>query len=328
MRYGVATGTSRTVRRTLVALALAVLPAGSLHGQTPIPETVEAVAVGPPFELSDSPALLGAGLPEIEALIARHAGIVGLAVVDPSTGESFSIRGEEPFPSASLVKIAVMVDAFARVQEGTLHLEDPLTFLDLNRTGGSGVLQFLSTPKELTVWDAVFLMVTLSDNSATNLLLEKLHPRNVTERMRSLGLAHTQIYVEVNGNPAESFLPDSSSVYGLGVTTPVEMASLLARLYRKHVVDPEASDQMLGILARQFYREGIPRNLPPGVAVAHKTGSLASVRNDCGIVYAEAKDYVLCVMTKDNEDRRWVYDNAGDRLIADLSAVVYRSLNP
>jgi beta-lactamase class A len=264
----------------------------------------------------------------MEALIDAHEGVVGLAVIDPSSLESFDIRGDETFPSASLVKVAVMVDAFARVREGTLDLTDPLTFLDMDRTTGSGILQFLSTPKELTIWDAVFLMITMSDNSATNLLLEKLHPRNVSSRMRSLGLEHTQIFVEVNSDPADSFLPDSSSVYGLGVTTPTEMATLMALLYRQKVVDAEASQEMLGIMARQFYREGLPRNLPPGVPVAHKNGSLAAVRNDCGVVYGPTRDYVICVMTKENRDQRWVYDNAADRLIADLSAVVYRTLNP
>ncbi|MDH5589562.1 MAG: class A beta-lactamase-related serine hydrolase [Gemmatimonadota bacterium] len=248
--------------------------------------------------------------------------------MDPVNGDSFSIMGDEEFPSASLVKLGVMVDAFARVREGSLSLNDPLTLLALDQTGGSGVLQFLSTPRELTIWDAVFLMVTLSDNTATNLLLEKLRPRQVTERMRSLGLEHTRIFLPVNANAGESFDPEASRAFGLGVTTPVEIAALLTMLYRGELVDAEASEKMLGIMTRQFYREGIPRELPPEVAVAHKTGSLDRARNDCGVVYGPSRDFVICVMTKENEDQTWTYDNEAERLIAAISREVYEALNP
>jgi beta-lactamase class A len=271
---------------------------------------------------------LGSARSELKRLASSHHGVVGITVVDPNSGDTFTINGDENFPSASLVKIAVMVDVYARVVEGQLHLEDPLTFLDIDRTGGSGVLHFLSAPKQLTVWDAVFLMITLSDNTATNLLLDKLPPRSVTARMQSLGLPHTRIFVHVNADPEDSFAPDSASAYGLGVTTPNEMAALLTKLYRRELVSPEASDQMMAVLSHQFYREGLPRHLPPGVEVAHKTGTLDAARNDCGVVYGPVRHFVICVMTKENQDRRWTRDNEAERLIGDLTRTVYEALNP
>jgi beta-lactamase class A len=270
---------------------------------------------------------LGGAAQALNDLVASHHGVAGVSVMDPKTGDMFAINGDETFPSASLVKLAVMVDVYARVTEGQLQLADPLTFLDIDRTGGSGVLQFMSAPMELTVWDAVFLMITLSDNTATNLLLAKLPPRSVTERMRTIGLYHTRIFARVNADPQDSFEPDSASAYGLGVTTPNEIAALLTRLYRRELVSPEASDAMMSVLRHQFYREGLPRHLPPGVEVAHKTGTLPAARNDCGVVYAPVRDFVICVMTKDNADRRWTRDNEAERLIGDVARTIYDELN-
>jgi beta-lactamase class A len=298
----------------VVALSAWLTSAGYLAAQSPSTGTDE------PF--------LGSARSELKRLVSDHHGVVGITVVDPDSGDTFTINGDENFPSASLVKLAVMVDVYYRVAEGTLHLEDPLTFLDIDRTGGSGVLHFLSAPKQLTVWDAVFLMITLSDNTATNLLLDKLPPRSVTARMQSLGLPRTRIFVHVNADPKDSFAPDSAQAYGLGVTTPNEIAALLTKLYRRELVSAEASDEMMAVLSHQFYREGLPRHLPPGVEVAHKTGTLDAARNDCGVVYGPIRPFVICVMTKENQDRRWTRDNEAERLIGNITSTVYEALNP
>jgi beta-lactamase class A len=146
--------------------------------------------------------------------------------------------------------------------------------------------------------------------------------------MQSLGLPRTRIFVRVNADPKDSFAPDSAQAYGLGVTTPNEIAALLTKLYRRELVSPEASDEMMAVLSHQFYREGLPRHLPPGVEVAHKTGTLDAARNDCGVVYAPVRPFVICVMTKENQDRRWTRDNEAERLIGDITSAVYEALNP
>lgn len=262
----------------------------------------------------------------IESRIAEHHGSVGLALVDIKGEKILSIRGEERFPSASVVKVPLMVEVFARAAEGRLGLFDPLTVLGSDRTAGAGVLQYLSTPKEITVWDAVFLMITLSDNTATNLLLEKIRPRAVNARMRSIGLENTEIFVHVGGEADESVYPDSVRRYGFGATTPMDMAALFTRLYRGEVISDEASRQMLGILGRQLLRDGIPRGLPTGTAVFHKTGATDRIRNDCGIVDKPEAPFVICVMTTENADARWTQDNEAERLIADLARIVYDGL--
>jgi beta-lactamase class A len=264
----------------------------------------------------------------ISRRIRSHDGTVGVAVLDLTTGDRWGVRAEESFPSASLIKVPIMAEVFERVAEGTLALTDPLTVLNIDRTGGSGVLQHLNLPLEITVWDATYLMGALSDNVATNVLLAKLGPRAVTERMHSYGLSNTRMYVRVNAEPEESFDPDSCRAYGLGVTTPDEMVTLFERLYRGQVVELEASAQILWILSYETTRTGIPRHLPYEIRVAHKTGSREMNRNDCGIVFGQERPFVLCVMTKDNRDMRWTFDNEAESLIADLALLVYEELNP
>jgi beta-lactamase class A len=264
--------------------------------------------------------------PELEARIARHRGTVAVSVVDPRTGESLSIRGDEPFPSASIIKLPVLVELFHQIEQRRLRWEDPLVLLEADKVPGSGILQHLTTPHHLTIGDAALLMITLSDNTATNLILDKVGIRSVWERMEALGLPRTKVHSKTFMR-STSVAPDSSARYGLGVITANEIARLLAMIYRGEVVSPEASRRMIEILEKQFYAEGIPRHLGDA-RVAHKTGSLDAARHDCGIVFSEARDYVLCILTRDNADRSWGLDNEAHLLIADLARLVHARLAP
>jgi D-alanyl-D-alanine carboxypeptidase (penicillin-binding protein 5/6)/beta-lactamase class A len=216
--------------------------------------------------------------------------------------------------------------------------------LDVDRVGGSGILQFFDAPLRITVKDAATFMIAQSDNTATNLLIDKLGIRAVNERMDSLGYPQTRLWAKVFRSRTTSIDPDSSRAFGLGVTTPMESARMFASIYRGEAVSPEASRRMIGMLREQAwgYNE-IPRYLPAGVVVAHKTGSVSATRNDCGIVYAlrpeEAdvvdppapggRDYVICVFTDKNEDTSWrPVDNEGEVLIGDLSRIVWEALEP
>lgn len=271
------------------------------------------------------------GFPELrsalEERIARHRGVVGVVVLDSRSGEMLSIRGDEPFPSASVVKLPILYELALRVREGDLSLDDPLVMLSGDRVGGSGILQHLSPPTSLPVRDVAFLMIALSDNTATNLILEKLGPRSVGERMAALGLDQTRVFRKVFGDARDSFDPEGSERWGLGVTTPMDIAKLLAWVHREEAVAPGVSRGMLRMLDAQHYRHGLPRELPGGTRVAHKTGSVSRARHDCGIVFGPEREYVLCVMTRENEDASWTADNEAEGLIADLSRIVFEALN-
>jgi beta-lactamase class A len=263
--------------------------------------------------------------PELEARIARHHGTVAVSIVDLKTGDSLSIRGDEPYPSASIIKLPVLVELFQQVEAGRLRLEDPILLIDADKVPGSGVLQHLSTPHQMTIGDAALLMIILSDNTATNLVLDKVGLRAVGERMEALGLPRTKVHSNTFRR-ATSVALDSSVVYGLGVTTANEITRLLSLIYRGEAVSPEASKAMVEILKKQVYEEGIPRHLADDVVVAHKTGGLDAARHDCGIVYAADRDYALCILTRENTDQSWRIDNQAQLLIADLARMVHRHL--
>ena len=271
-------------------------------------------------------AQLAALRPRLEQRIAQFKGTAGVAVIDLATGETLSIRGEEQFPSASVIKLPILVELFHQLRRGPLKWSDPIIMLPSEQRPGSGVLQYLSAPHQLTVGEAATLMIILSDNSATNLIIDKVGIRKVNARMDSLGLKTTRLHAKVFLGSATTIDTAAINKWGFGVTTPSDIAAILAHLYRGEIVSDSASKQMIGILKNNFSILGIPRYMPPDVSVAHKTGELNESRHDCGIVFSKQKDFVLCVMTKDNKDQSWRVDNEAEVLIADLARTTYEFL--
>src|SRR6476660_1709449 len=184
---------------------------------------------------------------KLDSIADAHHGIVGYSVIDLESGARISRRGDETFPTASLIKVAILVTVYDLVAKGQLSLDDPITLLKIDQVPGSGVLQFLHNGTVLTVRDAAWLMSIISDNTATNLLLDRIIIRRVWAKMDTLGLAHTRVH-------SKSFLRissvamDSSAKYGLGVTTPNEMAHLFELMAQGKAVNPSADSAMLDIL--------------------------------------------------------------------------------
>jgi beta-lactamase class A len=263
----------------------------------------------------------------IENASAGYQGVVGVSVRNLATGESLSIRGGETFSSASLIKVAVLVALLDEVEKGTMRLDEPLSMLARDRVGGSGVLQHFRPGLQLTVEDAARLMIIISDNTATNLLLEKLNIRTVWTKMEALGLPHTKIHSK-SFNRASSVAMDSSVKYGLGVTTPDETVELFARLHAGTAVSARMDSVALAILRQNDDRNKLVRWLPAGARAAHKSGDVDQARNDCGILYGPDAPVAICVMTRENRDTSYATDNPANLLIARLGAFVYRHYNP
>ena len=258
----------------------------------------------------------------LDSLAGAHHGIVGYTVHDLDTGERFERRGDETFPTASLIKVPVLVTVFDLVEQKKLSLDDPLTVLKIDKVPGSGQLQFLHDNATVTVRDAAWLMITLSDNTATNLLLDRIIIRRVWDKMEKLGLAHTKVHSKTFLRNS-SVAMDSSVKYGLGVTTPNEMARLFALLAQGKAVSPAADSTMLDMLAHNEDYSKLQRYVD-GLEVPHKTGDTDQVRTECALFPLQSR-VVACVLTKENEDKRYMIDNEAQAMMARMGDAIARA---
>lgn len=263
----------------------------------------------------------------LDRVIAGYEGVVGISVRDLTTGQGVSIRGDEPFPSASLIKVAVLVTLLEEVEQGRVDLGERSSMIVRDRVGGSGILKHMASGLAPTLEDLAWLMITISDNTATNLVLDKVDVRTVGAKMESLGLARTKIHSKTFRRET-SIAMDSSVLYGLGVTTPDETVELFALLHGGRAVSPALDSVALRMLAANQDDAMLTRWLPGGVRAAHKTGAVARSRNDCGILYTPAAPVAVCVMTRENADESYGVDNAAYLLAARLGREVYEHFNP
>ena len=242
----------------------------------------------------------------LDSLADAHRGVVGYAVHNLDTGERLTRRADETFPTASLIKVPILVTVFDLVAKGMLSLDDPLTVLRIDMVPGAGTLQFMHPGINITVRDAAWLMSTISDNTATNLLLDRIIIRRVWDKMEGLGLMHTKVHSKSFLRSA-SVAMDSSVKYGLGVTTPNEMARLFALLADGKAVSAAADSTMLDILEHNEDGQLLQRYVD-GVRAAHKTGATDAVRTECTLWHLESR-VVACVLSKENRDQRWMLDS-------------------
>jgi beta-lactamase class A len=259
----------------------------------------------------------------LSPLIQAHQGKVAIAVKNLETGESFAYRAEVPMVTASLIKFPIMVEAYRQANEKKVDLDKPVTLKKGDKVGGSGILTaHFSEGTTFPLRDAIHLMIVYSDNTATNLVLDEIGIRSTAETMEKLGYPQTKLHSKVFKRETSVF-PERSKQFGLGSTTADEMARLAEVLYRKELISPEASTAMLKHLEACDDKDKFPRFLPPGTKVAFKTGSLDAARTAAGIITTPGGPVAVCVLTDENQDKRWVADNAGNRLCAEVAKAVF-----
>lgn len=268
--------------------------------------------------LSASPTLEEKMTPLIEA----HEGQVAVVVKHLPSGETFAHRGDVPMPTASLIKLPIMIEAYREAHEKQVDLAELITLTADDKVPGSGILTTHFSPgMKLSLRDAVRLMIAYSDNTATNLVLNRIGLPATNTTMEGWQLPNTKIHSLVYKGKT-TIAPERSKQFGLGSTTANEMVTLLEQLHHKKLVTPDACDEMLGHLrACQDVRIG--RLLPRNIKIAHKTGSVNAVRTAAGIIEAPGGPILICVLTNENKDQRWTDENAGEVLTAKLSQVAY-----
>jgi beta-lactamase class A len=260
----------------------------------------------------------------IAPLVQKHKGVVAVAVKHLKTGEEFYLNADQVMPTASLIKLPVMVETYWQAAEGKVKLDTTLTLKKDDKVTGSGILtQHFSDGATFPLRDAVRLMIAISDNTATNMVLDQIGIPSTNTRMESLGLKNTRINAKVFKASTTSIDPAWTKMYGLGSTTAREMVQLLGRIEAGTVVSPDACKEMIAHLKACDDKEMFPRYLPAGVVMAHKLGRVTNARTEAGIMYLKSGPVALCVLTNENDDKRWVIDNAAQLLLANIAKAVH-----
>lgn len=264
----------------------------------------------------------------LKPLIEGHEGTVAVAVRHLATGESYGYRDSEPMPTASLIKVAAMVEAYRQADAGAIALSEPVTLREQDKVPGSGILtKHFSGGLRLPLRDAVRLMIAYSDNTATNLVLDRMGLPSTAAAMEKLGLPNTKIHAKVF-RADTSIFPERSRRFGLGSTTAAEMLRLLEMIHQRKAASPSACEEMLEHLRACEDRNFLARSLPSGTKLAQKTGSVTAARTAAGIIESPAGPIAVCVLTSDNKDQRWSDDNAGNVLCGKIARAVYDHFNP
>src|SRR5215470_13842204 len=239
-------------------------------------------------------------------------GVMGIAVKDLTSGQTLFLQPDEVFAQASTIKIAVLAELYRQAQEGKLKLTDQYVVQKSDLVQDSDIMNGL-TPgvTSITLRDLATMMVAVSDNSATNVLIDRVGMENVNALLDSLGLKHTRLRRKMMDLKAAGEGREN-------IATPREMMTLLDALYRGKVLNKEMTDDFFTMLSTHK-DSPIRRDLPPDLKMADKPGELEAVRNDSGVIFVENRPYVLCVMMAYLRNER-----EGEQAISEVSVATYR----
>ena len=262
----------------------------------------------------------------VRAEVAQFKGKVNIFAKNLDTGAVYELLGDERVPTASTIKIAIMVEAFARVTEGKAKWTDELVLTKEKKVGGAGILPEFGDGLRLTLRDGVTLMMVLSDNTATNLVIDVLTADAINMRMESLGFKETRLMRRVfGGGESTEGKKEENKRFGLGRTTPREMVMILEKLERGELISPAASKEMLALMKREQGTNGIWRG-QWRVPRATKSGALDALRSNVGIIYHPRGRIALAITCHEMPEVNWTVDNPALLLMSRLSETLLDGL--
>src|SRR5947207_2663024 len=258
---------------------------------------------------------------------AKFEGTVDLYAKNLATGAEYSFGGDERVRTASTIKVAIMIEAFSRVAEGRAKWSDELVLTKEKKVSGSGILPEFAGGLRLTLRDAVTLMMVMSDNTATNLVIDALGGADtVNARMQSLGMKDTRLMRKVGGGgESEEGKKEENKRFGLGRTSPREMVALVEKLERGEIVSPSVSKEMIELMKREQVQDGIWRELWK-TPKATKSGALDALRSNVGVIYHARGRIALAVTCDDMPEPNWTSDNPAYQLMSRLSEIIIDGL--
>jgi beta-lactamase class A len=279
---------------------------------------------------------------QLQVIAHAHHGHFALFAHNLKTGQTASVDADQPVQTASVIKLGVLLDAAEQIRSGQATLADKLVLTKENQTGGSGVLGQLTPPLTLTLGDTLTLMVIQSDNTATNMAIDRLGLAHINRTLLAAGLKETWLYKKI-GVPSKETMPSDQPKFGLGKTTAREMASVMERLAECRLSLDGGAPQLgdgplcgvfLNMMLNQQTRDSLPRYLETldtgdhGSAIANKTGSLDRVRNDVALIATKAGPVVISAYTWDNADQGWTGDNEAEKTLAKAAQAIVLRWSP
>ena len=267
----------------------------------------------------------------IRQATASFNGTTSLFAKNLDTGATYGLRENERVRTASTIKLAIMVTVFDAIERGRAKWTDTLTLHDSDKAAGTGVLAEFSDGMQFPIRDLVHLMIVVSDNTATNLLLDRFTADAVNSEMDTLGLKDTRCMRKIlisgkspSGVSHAGQLSENQR-FGLGSSTPREMVSLVEKMERNELVSVPASREMIAIMKRQQDKSGIGRKTGD-IPVANKSGSLDHLRSDVGIVYSPGGRIAIAITVDDLPQVNYSPDNAGSIFISRLTGLLLDGL--
>jgi beta-lactamase class A len=260
---------------------------------------------------------------KLRPLVEAFGGVVGLYVRQLETGKAAAFRADELFPTASLVKVPLLVALFDRVDRGLLDYHRVLTYRVAERSPTAGMLNAFKDGETVDVALLATLMMEFSDNDAS-LWCQELAGggEGVNHWLDTHGFRQTRVNSRTAGREADW------QSYGWGQSTPRELAELMVRIHERRAVSPAADEEMIRVLSRNYWDGNALIQIPPTVHVMSKGGSIGSARSETIVVDAPSGAYVMCVMTRDQKDQDWGRDNAGQQLRREISRVLWHHFEP
>ncbi len=260
---------------------------------------------------------------KIEQLISGFNGDVGIYVKSLKTGKVVAINADTIFPTASMVKVPILVGIMDKLRKKEMRYHQELIYKDSLLYEGVDILGSYKNNEKVELSKVLMLMLTTSDNTAS-LWLQSLAGTGarINQIMDSLGFVHTRVNSRTPGRES------SRSMYGWGQTTPKEMATLFERMYKKKLLDDSSSIAMMRMLGRNYWDEEALSQIPPTVEVFSKNGAVNASRSEVLLVNAPHHPYVFCIITKNNKDQSWSADNEAWELARKLSKLLWHYYEP
>jgi len=276
---------------------------------------------------------------EILSLAKSYSGRIGVYAKNLKTNEEIKINADSLFPTASVIKLPILVTLFQKAKDGSIDLFKEILISSKDKVGGAGVIQYFDGDTKIKLIDAATLMIILSDNTATNAVIDQFADKHddkleaVNSTMEKLGLKNTKLLNKVFSYATKKNTPEAKR-FGLGYSSPFEMGQLLELIYRHQVIDSQYSEWIISILKNQQDDTMIRRFLPydnlkenESIIVANKTGAVDRSRIDVGIVYSPKCDFVIAIFADESTDTSWTHDNKAQNAVARTARLIYDYFN-